>query len=300
MSHATTQPHDFQLLDNALDYVLSAAEHAALGTPRDLKYAVLHLFAGVELLLKARLLEEHWSLLFADVDKASQQRLDSGDFKSVDFETAVSRLKDVADVQIDREAVGRLNALRGLRNRIQHFGASINKPQVQSQIGYVANFVIEFVKEHLPELEESHGTQLRGIRDAFGASQAFIDERLKSLAAVLKEFKHLEECPRCLQEAVPIGVDDPPKCRFCDQEIDPSEMAAMRTEDTEVHQCPHCDASACALCIGGDDCYFQCFACGDRMDAKNYSHCPVCSRLIGVEDGICSECLADKVARDNS
>lgn len=300
MSHATTQPHDFQLLDNALDYVLSAAEHAAQGAPRDLKYAVLHLFAGVELLLKARLLEEHWSLLFADADKASQQRLDSGDFKSVDFETAVSRLNNVADVEIDREAIARLNALRGLRNRIQHFGASINKPQVQSQIGYVANFVIEFVKEHLSELEESHGTQLRGIRDAFGTSQSFIDERLKSLAAVLKEFKHLEECPRCLQDAVPIGVDDPPKCRFCDQEIDPSEIAAMRTESGEVDECPHCGASACALVICGDECRYQCYACGDSIDADGYSHCPVCQKLIGAEDGICSECLSDKVRRDKS
>lgn len=300
MSQATTQPHDFHLLDNALDYVLSAAEHASQGAPRDLKYAVLHLFAGVELLLKARLLEEHWSLLFADADKASQQRLDSGDFKSVDFETAVSRLKDVADVEIDREAIARLNAIRGLRNRIQHFGASINKPQVQSQIGYVANFVIEFVKEHLPELEESHGAQLRGIRDAFGASESFIDERLKSLAAVLKEFTHLEECPRCLQEAVPIGVDDPPKCRFCDQEVDPSEMAELRAEDCEVHQCPHCDAHACTLRIGGDECFFQCYACGEHMEAKDFSHCPVCSRLIGVEEGICSECFSEKVNRHKS
>ena len=54
----------FGLLDNALDYLDQAAEHARKDTPRDWKYALLHLASGVELLLKAKLQEEHWSLVF--------------------------------------------------------------------------------------------------------------------------------------------------------------------------------------------------------------------------------------------
>ncbi|WP_261958315.1 hypothetical protein [Streptomyces nigrescens] len=36
-------------------------------TPRDLKYAVLHLQAGTEVLLKARLRQAHWTLVLQDL-----------------------------------------------------------------------------------------------------------------------------------------------------------------------------------------------------------------------------------------
>lgn len=52
---------DSKIIENALDYVLSAAEHACKDNHRDLKYAVLHLFAGIELLIKARLALPDWS-----------------------------------------------------------------------------------------------------------------------------------------------------------------------------------------------------------------------------------------------
>src|SRR6266568_2543373 len=77
------------LLGNALDYLENAVNRAAhvasrLDDPgttprrehRRWKYAVLHLEAGVELLLKARLSREHWSLVFADVDKATREALE--------------------------------------------------------------------------------------------------------------------------------------------------------------------------------------------------------------------------------
>lgn len=42
---------------------------------RNLKYAVLHLAAGVEVFLKARLQYEHWSLVFAQPGTATREAL---------------------------------------------------------------------------------------------------------------------------------------------------------------------------------------------------------------------------------
>ena len=78
----------FHILENALDHILSAAENAKLKSARSWKYAILHLVAGIELLLKARLQNEHWSLLFQKVDQASETDLQSCNFVSVDVETA--------------------------------------------------------------------------------------------------------------------------------------------------------------------------------------------------------------------
>ena len=63
------------LLENAFDYLLSAAEYASLKSPRSWKYAILHLVAGIELLLKARLQQEHWSLLFQRVESGYRSHI---------------------------------------------------------------------------------------------------------------------------------------------------------------------------------------------------------------------------------
>ena len=56
---------EYTLLENGLDFISSALKHLKnQPTKRELKYAVLHLSAGIELILKERLKREHWSLVF--------------------------------------------------------------------------------------------------------------------------------------------------------------------------------------------------------------------------------------------
>jgi hypothetical protein len=96
------------LIENALDFLLSSAENASEGkTKRNWKYTILHLFAGAELSLKAVLQKEHWSLLFADIDQASEQALKKAVVKSVDPNAAFGRnQKGIADsrLQISEES----------------------------------------------------------------------------------------------------------------------------------------------------------------------------------------------------
>jgi len=86
------------LLENALDFILYAAEHVKQDSPRSWKYALLHLISGIELLLKSRLELEHWSLLFQEVDKANESSFDSGDFRSVDFDSLIQRLSGISGI----------------------------------------------------------------------------------------------------------------------------------------------------------------------------------------------------------
>jgi hypothetical protein len=71
----------FSLLENGLDFALSAVEHLG-GTPskRDLKYAVLHLYSGTVLVLKERLRRESWKLIFANPKKADEETFKEGNF----------------------------------------------------------------------------------------------------------------------------------------------------------------------------------------------------------------------------
>jgi hypothetical protein len=110
---------EFNLLDNAFDYVESAIKYSKCKDPRSLKYAVLHLDASIELFLKSRLVKEHWSLIFEDPDKASLQALESGDFVSVDLKSALNRLERIADIRINKSLSNNIVSLRNYRNRIQ-------------------------------------------------------------------------------------------------------------------------------------------------------------------------------------
>jgi len=39
-----------------------------------IKYSLLHLSSGIELVLKHRLLQEHWTYVFTDMNKAKKKR----------------------------------------------------------------------------------------------------------------------------------------------------------------------------------------------------------------------------------
>jgi len=72
-------------------------------------------------LLKEISSTKHWSLIFANVDKANTVSRKSGDFESVDCETAIGRLKDICSVHIDKNQFEHLDKLRKLPNVAVHF-----------------------------------------------------------------------------------------------------------------------------------------------------------------------------------
>ncbi len=294
-------PFEFRLLDNALDYVWSAAERAHDGGARNLKYAVLHLFAGIELLLKARLQREHWSLLFADVNKADQGGLSRGEFRSVDFDLTCQRLTKIAEVHVQPTDRVHLDKLRDLRNRLQHFGVQVGEDEVKSLVAAGANFAIDFCREHLPELFETHSGVVEQIRAHLAEFDEYVERRLAAIKPDLDDAPTVWGCPNCWQDALVIGDGDP-HCLFCDFVGDPEAIAADVSETCRVVPCPHCRSSACTLRLrNNEEAYWACAGCGVELDADEYSSsCPRCECPLKAGDGICTECLGDLVARDTS
>jgi hypothetical protein len=81
--------------------------------------AAINVYSAIELILKARLVFEHWSLMVSrDPDRA---RFESGDFVSVGFEDACTRLKRIVQDPVPEDAWQAFEALRKKRNRIVHF-----------------------------------------------------------------------------------------------------------------------------------------------------------------------------------
>ncbi len=115
----------FGLLYNALDFLVSALEHLQ-GDPsaRKVKYGVLHLSAGVALLLKEPLRRRDPKLLFHNADKFSEAAYTAGNFQSVGVDECIKRLDQIG-VPVPLTARTAIQALKRERNRLEHLGARI-------------------------------------------------------------------------------------------------------------------------------------------------------------------------------
>ncbi|MCK9487882.1 MAG: hypothetical protein M0Q42_00490 [Xanthomonadales bacterium] len=85
------------------------------------KYSVINFYSAVELLLKARLLKEHWSLIVAKPDEADKAKFLRGDFKSVALDEANKRLAKIVGDGLTDDELKCFNGLRKERNQMVHF-----------------------------------------------------------------------------------------------------------------------------------------------------------------------------------
>ncbi|MFT0497836.1 hypothetical protein ACMSD6_04590 [Bacteroides thetaiotaomicron] len=102
-----------ELLENGLDFIDNSLKPILDSkNQHDLKYSILHLSAGIELVLKEILKNEHWSFIFEDINKASLNKLNSGDFVSVAFETIITRVTNIAQVDIAESSLKQIRTIK--------------------------------------------------------------------------------------------------------------------------------------------------------------------------------------------
>jgi len=145
---------DFPPIPNGIDYLVSVVK--LLGHtnnepthPRNLKYAVLHLQAATEVLLKARLKKEHWTLVVKDASKTKKGKYFKGDFESPNTVETIRRLKEVVGIVVDRTDEQAIINLAKTRNALQHWGLTEAAPAVEARAATVLDFLIRFLDRHL-------------------------------------------------------------------------------------------------------------------------------------------------------
>ena len=282
------------LLDNALDFMLSAAEAVSRDEGhRTLKDAVLHLGNGIELLLKARLAREHWSLIFSDINKASYEELAKAEFTSVDYPTALKRLEQIIGVSIDKSVGSHIKNLRKLRNRLTHFTATLDPAQAKSLVAKSMNFCVEFGEQENMVSGDAEG-KFGEIHKNLVSLKEFVDNRM---ANILRgwEGARIWDCPECWQQALVIDGGDV-DCKFCKQEATPQELAESNAEG-QIGDCPECseESTFTFVLYNNDDGEWVCFSCG--VGGENYDNCSRCEQLTythGVGDvAVCENCMSD-------
>ena len=280
------------LLRNSLDFLLSAAEAVERDSgTRSLKEATLHLADASELLIKARLVEEHWSLLFLSLEQASQDKLSSDDLRTVDFPKAVDRLKKIAGVELNESLIENVTKLRSLRNRLTHYTADLDVSQTKSLVSKTMQFCIEFIEgQGMGDRETEY--RLGEIQTRMVELREFVDSRIEAINSEYEEY-YIQYCPNCSEYGMATDSDKA-DCKFCRFVTTPQILADRRAEGS-IYDCPECWATEtfAHVFVNEGEMIWHCYACGEG--SRNYGHCLRCDALVYSDPpkdvGFCDSCI---------
>lgn len=317
----------FDLLENAFDFILSALKYIVESrTKSNLKYAVLHLCAGTELILKESLRREHWSLLFEDINKANIQDFKSGNFTSVSFIRCIERLKGICNISFSNKDERYLFNLREKRNRLEHFGIIDSAEALTSLTAQVLSILLDFINDKLypDEFSETEAILFNNLRSKSGEFDKLVIARFNKIKPDLKQAKeewYVVQCPACYQETFVLrDMPDLPFCLFCGYSSEP-EIAANEWietilginygsvikdgEDYPLYTCPECVGET-LVDIGPSGSQFErdqyiCFACGQSWKESSMDKCEVCGQLYLVKEddgGMCPDCFEHQLSKE--
>ncbi|WP_328665543.1 hypothetical protein OG905_00990 [Streptomyces sp. NBC_00322] len=237
----TDQPSvhvDFPPVENGLDYLKNVvkllAQDEGQVSPRTLKYAVLHLQAATEVLLKYRLSFEHWTLVLHDLDlskknpgkRVTREMFDAGEFVSCQLKETVLRLRTVVGLPIDPEDEEQILSLANSRNALQHYGLTDSEGTIEVRTAAVLDFLLRFLDDHLlPKLKdtdrERFDEDVEFIRSGLARIRAFVEWRMERLKVKLEPLRdRTVQCPHCRQWALVTG-GELASCLFCPWTGDP-------------------------------------------------------------------------------
>lgn len=291
---------ELDLVDNAVDFLREAVKHATASRPRDWKYAILHLCSALELLFKAVLEKEHWSLVFEDVDSASREALQHGNFNSVRFETALDRLQKIVGVALGPKSLKYLKRLRRLRNRSNHFSLRFNVEQVKSLVARGIAVFLDLQQRHLHETPDK--SLEYEINQALQEFEKYVNERLRGLrpdlASAERPHPWFRTCQVCSQDTL-VSRDSDALCVFCGESWEFSELAEY--SEGSGGQCPECENGVLGfILLNNEEGRFVCARCGFETERNFNTECMRCGQEFWNEAGspVCSDCWSQLVEKD--
>jgi hypothetical protein len=105
------------LVQNAFDFFAKAITEVETYP----KYAVIDFYTCIELVLKARLMHEHWTLILTKMDEIKANEFIDGDFHSVSLRLIAARLKNIVNSPLSKDEEDCFDEIRKHRNKLVHF-----------------------------------------------------------------------------------------------------------------------------------------------------------------------------------
>ncbi|UQA54984.1 hypothetical protein [Polyangium aurulentum] len=299
-----------ELLKNGLEAVQTGARLLKSdASSRDLRLALREVNSGVELVLKAILVSEHWTLIFDDPKKADIQNFLQGKFKSAGFEDCLGRLDQIVGIKLTSKQSQHLAGMRDKRNRLEHLGVLDNLLALRAALGGSLHALVTLV-----ELAEQKGLMPSGseqlhteIAIDLASVDDFVKQRWKEISPSLPKGGG-DPCFACGKDAA--VIDDGLQCKFCGTRMSPEDAAdeyvssvlgICRYETVKdggewpIDECPECNATALVPTTNNG---YRCFGCDSRYNPGDLVRCLHCGTPFRSDaDGfaMCDECFSSKM-----
>jgi len=310
----------FSMLENGLDFISSGLRYIAEPkTKSDLKYAILHLSSGIELVLKERLAREDWKLLFTKPDKATEEAFKTGDFKGINFDVCLERLEEFKLVSVPAREF--LLGFKKRRNRFEHFRVVESRIALETVSIKVLSAVLDFISDEFDQgdLSSAEEELLTDVRTRLASFEAFRQKRIVEIQPLLREWRdssgQVIGCPCCSEEA--LRAEDHVVCAFCGYATAAEDAAELYIANMiggsryyyakdggvyPLHTCPNCDNKAFVFEEGYSETPAICFACGYSADMGDLDLCDQCGDPVRAESkfaGMCPGCYRDYYSADH-
>ncbi len=252
------------LVRNALDFLDRSYDAYEAG---ELKYSVIDFYTALELLLKARLLKEHWTLIISDPNKLDRASFEAGDFKSVSLQESLTRLSKVIGTDLTPSQREAFTTLGRHRNKMVHFFHNADRSDTalarkvgleQLRAWYVLHTLLLNEWDGIFDLFKD---DLEGIDRKLRRKRAFLEiiheEKKDLIQRLIENGAIVSLCPICEFEALlrrSRRIDEPQsvKCEVCDYS---GVLISI--------ECPRCEQKS----ILGDPSE-SCLNCGTNLDEE--------------------------------
>ncbi|WP_423414845.1 hypothetical protein RLW55_16785 [Hyphomicrobium sp. B1] len=209
-----------KLCESAFDFLRRSAKEIE----SEPKHALVSFAAGVELILKARLLHEHWSLIV--VGKPDQKKFKKGDFNSVGAGDALDRLELIVGDPAPKEAIAAFNQIIKHRNSVVHFFHELEGDKFRQAaardmcLGWM--YLRALLTAWAPKFDAFKDrvrltdTAMKKVKGFLAAVFESVKPELDSLR---KKSVEIAICPSCSFEAAPVASVSGPisvqTCKVC-------------------------------------------------------------------------------------
>ena len=327
------------MLENGLDFILDAAKQlrTAEETKDDnkkrqaIKYSLLHLLSGVELVMKHRLFIENWAYVFSDINKAKRADLKDGRLKTVEYSKCIERLENLCGVELTDDDKRTFEDLRVKRNCIEHFKTSDTLKAIYATINRALTATLRFLKENTGEFENPSIIDIKEtIPKGLSGTEKKLLEEIITIASTLEEHHQdaiklasgvieqsglctqdeIIECPSCKERFLVPGIENERcRCFLCGFQADGKETASQYLSNVEgidgyrtvkyggvypLYICPDCGRQSFIRARNK----YICFSCRAFYRLDEISFCSECGEAYcKVEDdcGLCHNCIQIRI-----
>lgn len=296
------------LFENGLDFILHSLEHLKHDNndPRNIKFGVLHLSSGIELILKERLIKEHKSLIFKDLNKFRYSNFQNPEVPTIYLDDIILRLEEFGGVLFDSTS---FVLLKKMRNSFEHSAFELELIYCKATISQAIHEILTFIDNYLSYKRSNNvKNQLERIRENLVDFDSFYDEEMIKISSQVKNERSLFYCPICKQYTFSI---DKLSCLFCKTKYrTPQEtiltyflkVANIKTRSKKIlsllfyGNCPNCNGEniidvSRMFKEQSHDLAFLCFDCGHKIKFEEAKKCIECARVLREKDGdLCTLC----------